>query len=222
MANKFIDFALVKKEVPFADAIELLDLRMKFAANQWRGDCPACGTKDGRSLVITADRGFFCHSDDSGGDVIGLAKHVLDLPTMRDAAFELADRAGISNGTRSTRDTVPSNRSRERQEPESGRRPNVAQSRGAEKSAPHQSRPAFDSKDYASKLDYEHEMLTEVGADPEKMRECGIGYQPKGIHRGKIVIRVTDEAGDEHFVAVEGITLPPTLKLNVVPFKKRA
>jgi len=220
--SKFIDFALVKREVPFAEAIELLGLRLKFAGKQWRGDCPACGTKDGRSLVVTADKGFFCHSADTGGDVIGFAKHVLDLPTMRDAALELAERAGISTGTHSTRDTVPSDRTRASQVPESGRERSLSrQPRGGGRpsSPPHQ----FDADKYAEGLDYEHELLTQIGGDPEKLRAAGIGYANRGVHRGKIVIRVTGEDGEVSFVAVEGdIHLPPQLKSSVVPFKKRA
>lgn len=220
---KFIDFALVKREVPFAEAIELLGLRLKFAANQWRGDCPACGTKDGRSLVVTADKGFFCHSADMGGDVIGFAKHVLELPSMRDAAFELADRAGLSTSKHGTRDTVPSDRTRASQVPESGReRSHSRQPRGGGKPSP--SPHQFNSAEYAEKLNYEHELLTEIGGDPERLREFGVGFSSRGIHRQKIVIRVYNpETGEEAFVAVEGeISLPPQLKTSVVPFKKRA
>lgn len=215
--TKFIDFALVKKEVPFSEAIELLDLRLKFAANQWRGDCPACGTKDGRSLVITADKGFFCHAADIGGDVIGFAKHVLDLSSMRDAAFELADRAGIRTGTSNSKSTGRQVRT----VPESGREKRTpARPRGEVTTAsPHQ----FNPDRYAASLDYEHALLLEAGGDPEKLRSAGIGFCARGVHKGRIVVRVTDEDGEVSFVGVDGtINLPASLKSTVVPFKKRA
>lgn len=215
MANRFIDFALVKKEVPFADAIELLDLRLKFAGNQWRGPCPACG---GGMLVVTQGVAFHCKLSDVGGDQIALTKHILDLSSMRDAAFELAERAGLTTGTsnsKSTRSTVP----------ESGRGQRSQTPRGGGKPPPQPS-AAFDPVRYLAGLDCEHELLSELGADLGKMRSYGIGYSSRGTHKGMLAFRVYDpESGDEQFISVDSegrLHLPATLKNNVVPLKKRA
>jgi hypothetical protein len=211
----FIDFSAVKEAVSFSDAIELLELKLTLAGNQFRGPCP-CGKGDRRALVVTDPDGFFCQGAKVGGDVIALAAHVLSL-RMRDAALELAERAGLdrnsSTSTSTSRRTVPE------RGPESGRA-KASQSRGGASASPH----PFDPARYAAGLDYEHELLIALGGDPEKLRAFGVGFSARGIHRGKIAIRVCDpETGEEVFVAVEGdISLPPQLKTTVVPFKKRA
>jgi len=215
----FIDFKAVKDAVSFADAIDLLDLKLKLAGNVFRGPCP-CGRGDHRALVVTPGQGFYCQGAKTGGDQIALTAHVLDM-RMRDAAFELARLAGFegngtSNSTSTRRRTVPVS------EPESGRA-KASQSRGEAKASPQPS-GGFDPARYAAGLDYEHELLTGAGGDPERLRAFGVGYAPRGIHRGKVAIRAYDpQTGEECFIAVEGdIHLPPQLKTNLVPFKRRA
>lgn len=227
---KFIDFAMVKERVSFAETIDLLDLKLTLAGNQFRGPCP-CGKGDRRALVVTEGEGFFCQGARTGGDQIALVAHVLEM-RMRDAALELADRAGIEPGGNGTVGTVStSTRTSDRRrtvpenEPESERAvrkaPAVRERGGVQRSPPQTS--GFDPDRYAAGLDYEHELLLEADGDPEKLRAAGIGYAPRGIHRGRIAIRVTDEDGHVCFVSVEGtIHLPPNLKTNVVPLKKRA
>ena len=101
----FIPFDEVKEKVSFADAMTFLDLAMKKGApNQFRSECPTCGGND-RSLVITLDRGFYCWSAKSGGDVIGLAAHILKV-SNKDAAQFLAEKAGLISRTGSSA-TVP-------------------------------------------------------------------------------------------------------------------
>ena len=92
--TQFVDFALVKEKVSFADAISYLNLNLKPSGNQWRGKCPACNSGGDRALVVTEGKGFFCFALKKGGDQIALAAHILDL-SAKDAAQELAGRAGI-------------------------------------------------------------------------------------------------------------------------------
>lgn len=221
MAGRFIDFAALKRAVSLLQAAQLLDLELKRQGkpNEYRGECPVCGGGK-RSLIITDGVAWHCMIAEEGGDVISLARHVLELDNMRDAAFELAERANFDGNSR-TRTSGTSGTSTAKTVPESERerkRPRVRG--GGEQSSPPSHR--FDPDEYAAKLDYEHELLADAGADTAKMRELGIGYSSRGTHRGMIVIRVTDDAGEVSFIGVEGIHLPPNLKSNIVPFQKRA
>lgn len=218
--GKFIDFAALKRAISLTHAAELLDLELKRQSkpNEYRGECPVCGGGK-RSLVITEGEAWYCQVSEEGGDVIALAKHILEMSNMRDAAFELADRIGFIGNCR-TRTSTSTSTARDVPESERNRkRPHVRG--GGEVSLPLSRR--FDADEYASKLDYDHELLTDAGADHEKMRELGIGYSRRGTHRGMLVIRVTDDAGEVSFIGIEGsIQLPPNLKSNIVPFQKRA
>lgn len=196
----FIDFAEVKDKVSFADAIEFLDLRLKLAGNQFRGPCPVCKNAGDRALVVTPDRGFFCFGIKKGGDQIALAAHVLDLPA-RDAALELAQRAGIGTST----STVPSNGSRERKAPESER------GQETQKLQP------------LTYLEHEHEAVHAVGFDADFCKHHGIGYAGRGVARGHVLIPFRDETGALlGYVGVTEAWLPSDFKPKVLEFKKRA
>lgn len=195
----FIDFAEVKERVSFADTISLLSLELKRSGNQWRGPCPSCQQGGDRALVVTEGRGFFCFSLRKGGDQIALAAHILDL-SAKDAARELAERAGIVPSRNSTEGKVPS-----RTVPES-------EGGGGSKLSP------------LSYLEPEHEAVLALGFDPEFAKAHGIGYAPRGVCRGSIAIPFRAEDGTLlGYVGVQDITyLPPDFQTNVVPLKRRA
>lgn len=215
--GRFIDFVALKAEVPFADAIDALKLKMKFAGNQWRGPCPACG---GGMLVITKGVAFHCKLSDEGGDQIALTKHVLGLSTMRDAAFELADRArstGTSN-SKSTSRQVPS-----RTVPESEREPAPSRPRGEgpKNPSPQPSRQSFDPESFWAKTAYTDE-VADLGITEDQAEALGIGF-----YRGKLyqALRYANGqvAGFSAFANGE-LKLPSNLlpMSNVVPLQKRA
>jgi DNA primase len=193
----FLDFAALKEAVSFASVVELLDLKLKRSGNQWRGPCPACNSGGDRALVVTEGKGFFCFALKRGGDQIALAAHVLDLPA-RDAAQELAERAGIvaegkstSTGTR-TVGTVPE-----------------SEGVGGSKLSP------------LSYLEHDHEAVHAVGFDPEKAKAMGIGYAPRGIMRGTVAIPIRDEHGTLlGYIGVTDATLPSDFKSNVIALKR--
>lgn len=189
----FVDFAAVKEAVSFADAASYLSLDVKRQGNQLRGPCPHCQSGGDRALVITEGRGFYCFAEKKGGDVIALAAHVLDLPA-KDAAQELAERAGIVQSTRTSSNTV-------RSQPESGK--------GL---AP------------LSHLEAEHEAVLALGLDSSFCKEHGIGYATKGVVRGSIAIPFRDASGTllGYFGCNDFSYIPPDFQGNVVPFQKRA
>jgi len=194
--SSFIDFAAVKEAVSFAQAIEFLDLRLKLAGNQFRGQCPVC-KGDPRGLVVTPDRGFYCFSQRKGGDQIALAAHILDIQA-KDAAAFLAEKAGLTRN--STNGKVPS-----RTVPES-------EAVGGSKLSP------------LSYLEPEHDMVHAIGFDPDFAERHGIGYAPRGVGRGWVLVPFRDEAGT--LLGYIGVGadcwLPSDFKEKIVPLQKRA
>ena len=74
--SDFIDFEEVKISCPIEKAVELLNLDMKAANNQLRGNCPICD-EGPRILCVTPEKGkFYCFGCKTGGDVISLAAHI--------------------------------------------------------------------------------------------------------------------------------------------------
>lgn len=90
----YIDFAVVKASVSLEDAMCFLNLTLKKTGNQWRGKCPTCDSSNDRALVITNGKGYYCFTDNKGGDVIALVSHIKAI-RPRDAAVELAEWKGL-------------------------------------------------------------------------------------------------------------------------------
>lgn len=192
----FIDFEEVKNAVSFEATLSHLSLDLKRSGNQWRGPCPACNGGGDRALVVTEGKGFFCFALKKGGDQISLVAHVLDIP-VKDAAVELAERAGI---VPSRKGTVPS-----RTVPES-------EAGGGSKLSP------------LSYLDFEHDAVLALGFDPIVAKQLGIGYAPRGVCRGSIAVPIRDDKGHLlGYLGVQDLTyLPPDFQTNVVPLKRPA
>jgi len=196
----FVDFSAVKEQVSFADAVSHLELDVKRSGNQWRGPCPSCKTGGDRALVITEGKGYFCFAQKKGGDQIALAAHVLEI-SAKDAAQELAQRAGIVQVHSTVQGTSKVQAPRERDGEET------------QKLQP------------LSYLEHDHDAVHAVGFDPEFCKKHGVGYAGKGVARGHVLIPFRDEDGTLlGYVGVTEAWLPTDFKTNVVPvdFKRRA
>lgn len=88
-----LDFQEIKARISFVQVIEMLDLRLKKAGNQYRGACPAHGGGD-RTLVVTPTEGFYCFAEKKGGDQIALYAHVQGCNNY-DAAAALSKHFGV-------------------------------------------------------------------------------------------------------------------------------
>lgn len=86
-----IDFAAVKAAVTFEDAIQHLALNMKKQGKTFRSPCPSCQRGDDRSLAVTPGKGYFCHAQEKGGDVIAFVAHIRKC-SQREAGAELQER----------------------------------------------------------------------------------------------------------------------------------
>lgn len=194
----FVDFSLVKENISFERAIELLDLKLKHSGNQYRGPCPACVRAGDRALVITEGRGWYCWGIKKGGDQISLAQHILCLDAKA-AAQELAERAGIVPSRDSTSRTVQSR--------------TVPESEGGDGS----------KLSPLTYLEPENDAVIAIGFDPKKAEAMGIGYAPRGIMRGTVAVPIRDEQGRLlGYIGITEAVLPPDFTANVVPLKRRA
>ena len=79
----------------------------------------------------------------------------------------------------------------------------------------------FHALDY---LEPEHEAVLSLGINPAAAKRLGIGYAPKGVARGSVLIPVRNEQGKlEGYIGVQEISYLPRdfeLPQNVVQLKK--
>ena len=75
-------------------------------------------------------------------------------------------------------------------------------------------------------LEYEHPAVEALGLDPAVAAEHGIGYAPKGVARGNVVIPVRDGHGNlQGYLGVQELTFIAKdfqTPENVVPLKRKA
>lgn len=217
-----IDFDDVKRAVSVYTASDWLGLEYIERNGQRRSACPACKTKDRRTLAVTPGKGFACWSKTvvvdgrmkphASGDVVALVAHVRGIP-LKDAGEWLAEKAGISSSSKRNSRTVPDREPVPRSE---------AEEEGTKTLKP---------LDY---LDYEHELTEALGFDPADAEQLGIGYCPKGIMRGTVAvpIRLPDGTLVGYMGLSEAPRLPPSWRFpdtksepegeNIVAFPKTA
>lgn len=92
--TEFVDFADLKSKVSMEQVISYLGIRItkRDSAVQWRAHCPACRSKNPRSLSMNVkDNVFKCFADPRGrGDQISLVAHTKGI-SQREAAKLLHD-----------------------------------------------------------------------------------------------------------------------------------
>jgi DNA primase len=105
--GKFLDFETIKQQNRIEDVAAKLKLITKPANNQLRGACPTCKQGGDRALAITPGvQKFYCFAAQKGGDVIGLAAHILDTP-MKEAAEWLSGTSTVARTSTVLPDTQP-------------------------------------------------------------------------------------------------------------------
>lgn len=186
----YIDFNELKAALPIDQAAELLGLTLKQEGSQFRTACPKCQSGGDRAIVLTPSKGlYYCFSSKKGGDVIGLAAHVLGVKDA-DAAHYLANQLGTE--TVPDRDTVLISKSRATapQKTEGGKQP-----------AP------FDPQKFAAKLVYSEE-VKELGISEEDAARLGVGFHPQ---RKKVYfcLRNPDGSTSGYVSFVGQLSLPP-------------
>lgn len=183
----YVNFQTLKERVTILDALLMLDVNPKGEGTQLRCACPACDSGDDRTIVVTPEKGvFYCHEAKQGGDVIALVAHVKGFE-MKEAAIML-DKAYPVEPKQEAQKEEP-----EKQDP---------------KEDPAKT-TVWAGLDY---LEYEHELIDELGFDPEDCEKIGIGYAGKGMMRGRVAIPIRLPTGQliGYIGVAENIKIPRT------------
>lgn len=198
----FVDFSALKAIVSIEQVVDILGLEMKPTGNQLRSSCPACKTTGGRELVVTPSKGaFFCFKDGKGGDLIALAAHIEGI-SVKEAAVYIHDQLGNDTSTRRTSTSTSPQESR-------------------------QAEPDDKLEKVAARLLPEHEDVQALGLSPEVAESLGIGYDGRGLLRGRVVFPLYKNGELAGFMGFsEG--MKPVIKFpdniakptNVIPLKK--
>jgi DNA primase len=164
----YIDFKQIKERISFPQAIQILGVQMRLRGNQYRSECPTCKHGGDRALVITDQKGFYCHAAQKGGDVIAFAAHVRD-EGQREAAEFLAQYAGI--------DSTPTSSPAPQREKTAKTTGNSGELRPL---------------DY---LTTDHPAIELLGLTEEVCAIIGIGFANKGTMNGRVVFPLRLESG---------------------------
>lgn len=179
----FIPFDQVKETVTYEQAMNHLGIPFIKKGKQYRTRCPVHGGGD-RSLAVTPREGFFCHAEGVGGDHVGLVAHVKQLGQYA-AIKELAE----SFCPHLLRPTVPEER------------------RSAELPTKPAGERGFNPLDY---LNPKHDSVQALGFSPDIAERLGVGFAPRGLHRGRVAIPVRTEDGTlVGYISVTEAQLPP-------------
>ncbi len=220
-----IPFKKVVEQVDLIDACEHLGIKLKKSGRSYRGQCPEC---DNKRMAVTPGEGFICHQCDLNGDVIALVKAQEVFNGMYEAAAYLVDvfdlEFGNSTVSRKRNSTVTKNSTRTVPKE---RNSTVPAKRGSKRRK--KLDPLTAAMKVAARLDQEHELVAEMGLEPEEAEQLCIGYAKSGVLAGHVGILIRDENGNplRYFAAeagyfcsqFEGAEALPT---NVVPLRKPA
>lgn len=186
----FIPFEEVKAAYSVEELMEMTGLKWKKDGKSFRASCPQHGGGP-RSLVVTPDKNddkggrgcFYCHASEQGGDRVSLLAHVRNSKPY--AVFkELHERKP------SAPQPVP-----EESQP--------AQKEGA-------AERGFKPLPY---LTFNDPAVLALGIPPEVLEATGLGFAPRGLHRGRVAIplRLADGVivGYISIEANTSVQLPP-------------
>lgn len=184
----YLDFQAIKRSYSIEEIMTLTGLQWKKDGAGYRTACPV--HKGGpRSLAVSPgakdDKGddgvFFCHAADVGGDRVALLAHVRDSKPY--AVFkELAEK----------RATAPAAQPEESQ-------PAQEEGRGGR---------GFRPLPY---LDCENPAVLALGIPPEIAKATGLGFAPRGLHRGRVAIPLRQADGAiVGYISIEATTVVQT------------
>ena len=178
--SKFIDFQALKERVTILDALMALDVNPKGEGTQLRCGCPACDSGDERAIVVTPEKGVFYCHEAKQGGDCIALVAHVKGFGMKDAAIMLNKAYPADEESK-----------QEKEEP---------------KEDP-QKTTVWAGLDY---LEYEHELMKELGFDPEDGKKLGIGFAKKGMMRGRVAIpiRLPDGSLVGYVGVAENVKIP--------------
>jgi DNA primase len=196
----YLDFQAIKQSYSINELMDMTGLKFKKNGKSYRCECPIHQGGE-RSLVVSPDvkddKGdlgvFFCHASNQGGDRVTLLAHVRDSKPY--AIFkELAERKGTAVDYQKT--TVP-----------------IVPTIPEEKESITKGERGFQPLDYLQAV---HPSVQALGISPDVARLLGIGFAPRGYHRGCVAFPVRTADGIlAGYIGLDGqsVRLPPGWKL---------
>ncbi len=154
---KLVDFATLKQRLTIEQAAQILGLSLKPEGDKFRAMCPACKSDDPRSLVITPAKGLFYCFKAEEGGDLIRLAAHIREEPIKLAARFLWDRT-------CTVPTVPYGSDT----PASEKVPDKLEK-------------------VAARLEFKHPEVQSLGLTPEMAQALGIGYDRKGIMRGRVL-----------------------------------
>ena len=194
----YIDFQAIKLRYSIEELMEMTGLPFKKDGKSYRCKCPVHGGGD-RSLVVTPsekdekgdDGVFYCFGSKTGGDRVALLAHVRDSKPYAIFKELHEQRPDTKKEPSQAPVTVPE----EKDEGGEGGR-------------------GFRPLPY---LQAEHDAVTAMGFPPEIATALGIGFSPRGFHRGRVALPMRTADGTlVGYISIEATTsvqLPPQWKL---------
>lgn len=194
----FLDFQAIKRSYSIEEIMRMTGLPFKKDGKSYRCKCPVHGGGS-RGLVVTTgeadDKGdpgvFYCFGSETGGDRVALLAHVRDskpYPVFK----ELAEK----RPTEIEQESAPAPATLPEEKEEGG-----GDGRG------------FRPLPY---IDPNHQAVSALGFLPEIAKALGVGWCPRGHHRGGVAIPLRREDGRlvGYISLADGIVkMPPQWKL---------
>jgi hypothetical protein len=209
----FIDFTKAKEQISPEQVIQHTNLPFVKKGNQFRCACPVHHGGD-RSLVVTpSEVAFYCHAAQEGGDHLGLLAHIRQSKPYG-AVKELCETfaphllpGAVSKPALppTIPDTVPKKPIAVQKETAT----TSPSSETVEKEKGSGAERGFSPLPY---LMPEHPAVQALGISPDVARALGLGYAPRGHHRGCVAIPVRNDDGRlAGYIGFDGTTirLPP-------------
>lgn len=228
MARKFIPIEDVEARVEILQIAQMLGLEIKPVGSQFRCQCPVHGG-DHRSLCVSPQvrsrRGslgvFFCQSEKTGGDRVGLVAHIMEIG-QQDAIVFLAEQLGMEAASSATVTSATVDSSQAHSAPSPSKKASTSRETTRQ---PKSEQPFNPEAFFKEKLVYSEEVAA-LGFSEEDAEHFQVGF-----HRGKVYAPLRHPDGS---IACFYDYANGTLKLpararwleqsapNVIPFGKKS
>lgn len=196
MGNQYIDFNHVKANADVLAVLEALDIECKKRpGDEVRIHCIQPDHEDNRAScdVNTKNKAFFCHSCKAHGSILDLvATH--QGCDLREASQQVADICKIPVSSRSH----PQARSKNHQSRKADKNEHTPSSNSEpETNSDQEEKVEFKPFTTTLKLDATDAYAVERGYSLELSEQFGMGYQDRGMFKGRWCIPIHDHKGNQ-------------------------
>ena len=225
---KWVNFKTVREHLDFHDVLAHYDIEEHGEGDQIKIVCPFHNDHKPSCGINMVKQVYNCFACDAGGNALDFIAHMEgfdpDRPVeLRKAAMAAADIFGIDAALerpasgKAKRKTEPKAKSKPapKAKPkakrvtvanDNGEAGKVETKRGSDK-------PSNQPLTFTLQLNPSHEYLDERGFDPALVREFGIGFQDKGMMKGRVCFPIHNRQGE--LIAYSGRWADETLPEDV-------